>query len=182
MIPSEAEALELHRKAGSNERTIQHCLHVRRIARVIAEAFRQRGETIDEQSIYAAALLHDIGRSRTNTVHHGHVGAELLREMGVDQSVSRIVSCHVGAGISGDEARNFGFPSGDFIPRTLEEIVVCFSDKIVDGRGQVSPFKDEVERFRKKGLDAERLLTLKALLEKALGQDPEILVLRSISK
>ena len=83
-----------------------------------------------------------------------------------------IVRKHVGAGISAEEARKLGLPDHDYVPRSLEEIVVCFSDKMIDGT-MVRPFEAEVIRFRAKGHDVPRLEGLRKRMEMELGEDPE---------
>jgi uncharacterized protein len=173
MIPNRAEALALHEKLGSNSHIISHCETVAKIAETLTNRFKEKGIKVDEQSVYAAALLHDIGRNRTNTAAHGYVGAQIVRENGVDEIVARIIQCHVGAGISKEEAKNLGFPEGDYIPRTLEERIVCFSDKVA-GKNKVLPLQVEIDKFTKKGLDPKRLEELKASLERDLGEDPEL--------
>lgn len=173
LIPDHTQALELHQQMGSSNEIIEHCEAVANAALRIAEKFRSKGIAVDTQAIYAAALLHDIGRTKTQTVSHGYVGAELLRQRDVDDKVTRIISRHVGAGISPAEAKKFGFPEGDYIPRTLEEKIVCFADKVVGPHGRIVPFELEVQKFKKKGLDAARLEDLKRSLEESLGADPE---------
>jgi uncharacterized protein (TIGR00295 family) len=174
MIPDHSTALALHKELGSSKEIVEHCDAVARVARTIAQKFIAKGIAVDSESIYAAALLHDIGRTKTHSVAHGYVGAELLKEKKVDEKVTRIVSRHVGAGISNDEAKKFGFPPGDYVPRTLEERIVCFADKVVGAHGKVVPLELEIEKFRKKGLDASRLETLKKSLAIDLGEDPEL--------
>ena len=176
MIPDENAALLLHEKYGSDERIVTHCQTVAKIALLLAKALATKNVDVDERAILAGALLHDIGRSRTQTVQHGYVGAELLRAEGVDEVVLEIVRKHVGAGISKEEALSLGFPNGDYVPRTLEEKVVCFSDKMVSSDA-VRPFDEEVRRFVRKGHDVNRLLALKKSLKEELGEDPEKLVL-----
>jgi uncharacterized protein (TIGR00295 family) len=139
----------------------------------LAEKFGAKGLEVDTNAIYAAAMLHDIGRTQTHGPQHGYVGAELLRERRVDERVTRIVMRHVGAGISREEAKRLGFPQGDYEPRTLEEKIVCFADKVVGHNGQVVPFQQEVEKFKRKGLDVARLERLKESLQESLGEDPE---------
>lgn len=174
MVPDRERALQLHRELGSTPEIIEHCEAVARVAKEISEKFEARGTPVDKEAAFAAALLHDIGRTRTHGAEHGYAGAQILKERGVDESVTRIVMRHVGAGISREEAEKFGFPEGDYIPRTLEERIVCFSDKVVGPRGKIVPFSLEVEKFRRKRLDAARLENLKRSLEKDLGQDPEV--------
>jgi uncharacterized protein len=181
VIPSEEEALALHRKYGSNDIIIRHCLRVAEVANLLAEGFRRAGKALDIDAVAAGAVLHDIGRNRTQTVRHGLEGAKLLREEGVDDKVAEIVKRHVGAGISAEEAKKLGFPDDDYVPRSLEELTVSFADKLV-GSDKVRPFSEEVERFVRKGHDVGRLLAMKKRLQKELGEDPERFVLDNIKE
>jgi uncharacterized protein (TIGR00295 family) len=181
VIPSEGESLALHKKYGSSERIVAHCKTVAKVAMIIADEFKHRGKRVDSQVVLAGALLHDIGRTKIQTIRHGVEGSEMLREEGVDEKVVEAVRRHVGAGLSPDEARTLGLPDLDYIPKTLEERIVCFADKMVDG-DVVRPFHGEVQRFVKKGHDVGRLLSLKKGLADALGTDPEKLVLRKINQ
>jgi len=181
VIPSEGEALALHKKYRSNERIVGHCKTVAQVATIIAEEFEKRGKRVDSRVVLAGALLHDVGRSKIQTVRHGLEGSEMIREEGVDEKVVEVVKRHVGAGISTSEAKTLDLPELDYIPRTLEERIVCFADKMVDS-DVVRPFNSEVQRFLKKGHDVGRLLELKKELAAELGTDPEKLVLRKINQ
>lgn len=180
MIPDEAQALSLHEKYGSDGRVVDHCRLVASISLALCDALAARGRKVDRRATLAGALLHDIGRARTQTVQHGCLGASILEQEGVDDTVVEIVRRHVGAGISAEEATALGFPPGDYIPRTLEERVVCFSDKMASS-DSVQPFEQEVKRFARKGHDVPRLLALKEGLQEELGEDPDRLVLRMFS-
>lgn len=181
MKPSEEEALKLHRKCGSNDAIVRHCRTVAKVTAILAEEFRRQGKEIDSKAAVAGALLHDIGRSRVQTVRHGLVGSEILEGEGVDEAVVQIVRRHVGAGLSPEEAKTLGLPDLDYIPRTREQVIVCFADKMVDA-DRVRPFEEEVRRFERKGHDVGRLLTLKRSLEADLGKDPEALVLDKVKE
>ncbi len=181
MIPSEGEALALHRKYGSNEHVVKHCEVVAKVARALAEEFERRGHDVDVKAVVAGALLHDIGRSRTQTIRHGVDGASIVEREGVDRKVVEIIRRHVGAGISPEEAKKLGLPDLDYIPRTLEERIVCFSDKMVDG-GNVRPFDGEIQRFTIKKHDVMRLLNLKRRLQEELGEDPEKVIFEKIKE
>ncbi len=176
MIPSAQQALALHRKYGSNDRTVSHCQACATISRLLSEKAAAHGNLVNEAAAVAGALLHDIGRSQTQLVSHGYVGAEILQKEGVDAVVVEIVRRHVGAGISPEEAATLKFPAGDYLPRTLEQKIVCFADKMLDG-DRARPFEEEVKRFVKKGHDVQRLRQLKADVDSALGTDAESLVL-----
>ncbi len=179
MIPDEAGALQIHGKYGSSPLIVEHCRAVARIAKIIARGLATKGVSVDERVVLAGALLHDIGRTRVQTVRHGYEGSEIVRGEGVNENVAEVVKRHVGAGISPEEARRLGLPDGDYIPRTLEEKVVCFADKMVDA-SRTRPFAEEVKRFVRKGHDVKRLEGLKEDLELELGRDPEELIFDKI--
>jgi uncharacterized protein (TIGR00295 family) len=181
VIPSEEEAMALHRKHQSSEIIIRHCKTVALVSTTLAKGLTNSGRKVDLGIITAAALLHDIGRNRTQTVRHGLEGAEILKSEGVDERVVQAVRCHVGAGLSVEEAKSLGLPEFDFIPRTIEERVVCFADKMV-GSDKVMPFAEEVERFIRKKHDVKRLLALKERIEQELGKDPETFILDNIKE
>jgi len=179
VIPDEAEVLRIHRKYGSIPVIVEHCRAVERVARIIAGELARRGAAVDEKVIQAGALLHDIGRTRIQTVRHGYEGAEILRKEGVDERVVEVVKRHVGAGITREEATKLGFPVGDYMPRTLEQKVVCFADKMIDSN-KARPFAEEVKRFVRKGHDVKKLEALKEDLKQELGRDPEEVIFEKI--
>ena len=181
MTPSEGEAMAIHTKYKTGVYIIGHCQAVAMAAEIMAEEAERRGHAVDKKAVIAGALLHDIGRSRSQTVMHGAQGAEILEKEGVDGKVVEIVRKHVGAGISSEEAKKLGLPDFDYIPRTLEERIVCFADKMVDA-DKVRPFGEEVHRFTAKSHDVGRLLALKRGLAEDLGADPEKLIFDRIKE
>ncbi len=181
MRPSKEEALGLHRKHGSNEIIVKHCVEVARVAQALASRAVENGRDVDVEVVVAGALLHDIGRNRTQTVRHGLEGSVILLEEGVDERVVEVVRRHVGAGISAEEASSLGLPDYDYIPQQIEEVIVCFADKMVD-LDSVRPFEAEVMRFEKKGHDVARLKALRARVAEELGVDPEDLLLDKIKE
>ena len=179
MRPSEEGALSLHRKHGSAEKIVVHCVAVARVSRLLAEGFRKKGKEVDVDAVVVGALLHDIGRAKTQTVRHGLEGSLMLEAEGLDKMIVEIVLRHVGAGLDSEEARKLGLPELDYIPHTLEERIVCFADKMVDG-DKVRPFHEEVKRFTQKSHDVMRLLALKRRLEEEFGEDPEAFVFNNV--
>ncbi|MDR1526409.1 MAG: HDIG domain-containing protein [Dysgonamonadaceae bacterium] len=96
---------------------------------------------LDENFIREAALLHDIGIYQTNApeIHcfgkypyicHGYLGAELLRNEGLEFH-ARVCERHTGSGITRESIlRNrLPLPARDMLPETLEEKIICFTDK-----------------------------------------------------
>ena len=171
----------IHRKYGSSYRIVAHCKTVAKVAEIIAEGIKGRGKHLDVEAVVAGALLHDIGRNKTQTVRHGLEGSLMVAEEGFDDGVVQIVRRHVGAGLSAEEAESLGLPVLDYVPRRIEEAVVCFADKMVDA-DRVRPFEEEVKRFEKKRHDVEKLRALKRRIEGELGTDPEALILEKLKE
>jgi uncharacterized protein (TIGR00295 family) len=87
-------------------------------------------------------------------------GGRILREFGMEK-FARFAEHHVGAGITAEEAKELGLPGKDLLPRTLEEKVVTYSDKLVAGgrrtsyeralhwfKSDLGPEHPAVERFK----------------------------------
>lgn len=79
-------------------------------------------------------MLHDIGRSQSHDVDHVVKGVEIARDLGLPENLVHIIERHVGAGIPDNEAKKLGFPLGHYVPETLEEKIVTYADKLIDGR------------------------------------------------
>lgn len=112
---------------------IEHCKAVSRKAMEIASSFD--GVNID--LVKTGALLHDIGRSRTQGIKHGILGAEILQNRGFPVEVQKIAERHIGAGIPEDEAKILGLPPKDYMPLTLEEKIVAHADNLTSGTKEV---------------------------------------------
>ena len=181
MKPPADAAIAVHGKYGSSQRIIVHCRTVAAVAWTLAEEYETKGKRVDGSAVYTAALLHDIGRTKTQTVAHGLEGSEILKTEGFPDMVVEIVRKHVGAGISADEAKRLGLPEFDYMSNKAEEVIVCFADKMVDG-DKVRPFEFEVERFRLKGHDVDRLKGLKRMVEEDIGRDPEPLIFEKVKE
>lgn len=132
-LPTRREALSLLVKAGCSKSVIEHCKAVSAFATRIARACQKRGQKVDVQLIEISSLLHDVGRSNTHTVDHALVGGEIARSWGLPKSVALIIERHVGGGIPQEEAKRLGWPVRDYLPQTLEEKIVCYADKRVEG-------------------------------------------------
>ena len=98
-------------------------------------------EEIDRDFLYTASMLHDIGMIFTNAPEvecsggapyllHGILGAEYLREMGLEE-YARVAERHLNLGVTREDIRreNLPFPDRDMMPETLEEKIICFADK-----------------------------------------------------
>jgi uncharacterized protein len=112
----------------------------------IAEKIKANGHDVDLDFIETAALLHDIGRARTHGIGHGIEGAKLMAE---HPRYARVCECHLGAGITREEAEELGLPDRGYIPETLEEKIICYADKLVDGTERVT-IEESLERISKR--------------------------------
>jgi len=147
-LPSEDEALRLLRESGCSPEVIRHCIAVMKLATEIAQAYIRKGFKINLKLLRVGALLHDIGRSKTHTVHHAVVGAKIAESLGLPRSVISIIERHVGGGITVEEAKELGWPEKNYIPQTLEEKIVAYADKLIDGSKRV-PINHTLDRLRR---------------------------------
>jgi len=145
-LPSREQALEFLCQSKCSRHVMRHCQVVARLATEIAETCKEKGLDVDLELVEIGALLHDIGRSRTHTVHHAVVGVEIAKALGLPEPVISIIKRHVGGGITAKEAKTLGWPKDVYVPQTLEEKIVSYADKLVEGSRQV-PIERTIEKF-----------------------------------
>jgi uncharacterized protein len=136
-LPTTEQALRFLRESGCKENVIRHVEAVSALAVEVAEACRNRGYSVDVKLVEIGALLHDIGRARTHSVHHAVLGADIARSLGLPEPVISIIKRHVGGGITAREARKLGWPRDVYVPLTLEEKIVSYADKLIEGSRRV---------------------------------------------
>jgi len=160
-IPEREECLALLDKYGADERLKRHSIMCSKVALTIG-----KGCDSDKRLLEAGALLHDIGRTVTNTISHGAEGYKILKREGLDEIIARFCSTHVGAGLLRKTAKKLKLPDQDYIPRTIEEKIVCNSDTLLRG-DEIVTIEEIANDYRKKGLDSEipRLMKLYSYLE-----------------
>jgi uncharacterized protein len=132
-LPSPQTALKLLSESGCSKRVIAHCKAVSDLAVKFANSYKQNGVNVDVDLVEIGALLHDIGRSKTHNVNHAIVGVEIARSLDLPQLIISIIERHVGGGISADEAEKLGWPVKNYFPTTLEEKIVSYADKLIEG-------------------------------------------------
>ncbi|MBS7639426.1 MAG: TIGR00295 family protein [Candidatus Bathyarchaeia archaeon] len=147
-LPSPEEALKILRDVGCSADVIKHCEAVAKLAVQIARKCAENGVAVNIDLVHVGALLHDIGRAKTHKVHHAIVGAEMARSLGLPESIIAIIERHVGGGITSDEAAKLGWPIKDYLPQTIEEKIVSYADKLVEGSKTI-PIEETIERFRR---------------------------------
>ncbi len=163
-LPTRKEALSFLVKAGCSPEVVRHAKAVAALAVKIAEACRKKGLEVDIQLVEIGALLHDIGRSKTHSVNHVIAGVEIAKSLGLPDSVVLIIERHVGGGISKDEAERLGWPVKDYIPQTLEEKIVTYADKLIEGSRRV-PINQVIDKFSRFNVPRPSILRMMKLHE-----------------
>ncbi len=163
-LPSREDAIQYLRKSGCSRNVINHCKSVAELAVEIAEACKKKGLDVDLQLVEIGGLLHDIGRAETHSVHHAVVGAEIAKSLGLPESITSIIKRHVGGGITAELAKRLGWPKDVYVPQTLEEKIVSYADKLIEGTERV-PIERTIEKFRSEGLPSSALRRLKKIGE-----------------
>lgn len=146
-LPSREQALQLLRENHCSKKVIKHCEAVADLALETAFVLESRGFKIDFALVEIGALLHDIGRSKTHSVHHAVAGAEIAKSAGLPEPVVGIIKRHVGGGITVSEAEDLGWPKDVYIPASLEEKVVAYADKLIE-KGKRAPIDITIEKLK----------------------------------
>lgn len=172
-MPDEKECIRVLQEEGCRPNIIQHVCTVRLIA---VEMARRSGA--DHALVKAGALLHDIGRGKTQGIFHVVEGVRIARQRELPERLIKVIQRHIAAGFTREEAKALGLPDGDYMPETLEEKIVCHADNLVKGpTGMLTLAEAEEEMFRR-GHDAtaERMKAMHSELSEACGVDVDELV------
>ena len=150
------DALALLKKYKVDDRVMEHLWAVHDYAMEIAADVE-----CDRNLVEIGSLLHDIGRSRSHAIDHAMIGGEILRKEGVSEDIVHIVERHVGAGLTSEEAVQLGLPPGDYIPKTIEEKIVCHADNLIGSTERVS-IQDTIKMARQKWFEGavDRLMAM----------------------
>jgi uncharacterized protein (TIGR00295 family) len=167
-LPDKDFALKLLKKVGVPYPVRKHSIRVAQKALEISQKIKKNH--LDKKLIEIGALFHDIGRSETHGLEHGIVGAKILKNRGFPESICRICETHVLGGLDKQEAKKYlkGVhfqDSKDFLPKTLEEKIVCLADKYLKGSKEVDLETRFNTWFSKYGR-SEILLSSKKRVEK----------------
>jgi putative nucleotidyltransferase with HDIG domain len=160
-IPSRQTCLELICEYEMLEHIVAHSLQVCRVALYLVDRLSEQGITLDRKMVEAAALLHDITKTRSFQTGemHTETGAALLRERGYFE-VGEIVRQHVRldsyfqAEIP-DEAEIVNYAD----KRVLHDKIVPMSDRmdyILEKYGQRADLGNRLEWLWEKSEEVER--------------------------
>ncbi len=149
LLPDREFILELFRELKLQDIICQHSLSVAEKALNIANKIKN--VEINKDLIEIGALLHDIGRLKTHGFDHALIGGKILRERGMPKEIGRICETHILGGLDKEDAKALGLPEKDYLPKTIEEKIVCLADKMMAGTREVT-IKRRFDRwFRKYG-------------------------------
>jgi len=145
-LPTREQALNFLRESGCSQNVIRHCEAVAELAVEIAKKCVEKGLNVNLELVEIGALLHDIGRAKTHSVHHAVTGAQIAKALGLPEPIISIIKRHVGGGITAQEAKKLGWPKDVYTPQTLEEKIVAYADKLIEGSKRV-PIEETIEKF-----------------------------------
>ncbi|WP_461436130.1 TIGR00295 family protein [Methanosphaera sp.] len=155
---------EVYLKLKCSDYIIDHCKVVYERSKDITKFY----DNVDLDLIKAGCMLHDVGRTITNGIEHAYLGADLLRDLEVDEKICLITERHIGAGITPDEAKALGLPDRNYIPETIEEKIVAHSDNLVHGVTKID-LDFVIEKWNNKNMKQESIDMLIKLHEELLG-------------
>lgn len=145
--------------------------HSRQVAQKALDIQKKKNLPISPDDIIAGAMLHDIGIFFTNapSIHcygdspyiaHGVIGANLLRKEGFPEWTARIAERHTGSGLDKDdiESQNLPIPPADYLPETLLEKLICYSDKFFSKGGDrkektLEEVRNSIKKFGKSSIN-----------------------------
>lgn len=164
--------IEIINKYYPGESELKHILltHSRSVAdKALQIAGRHPELALDKDFLYEGAMLHDIGIFLTDAasiccfgdkpyICHGYLGADLMRAEGYPRH-ALVCERHTGAGLSLEQivAQDLPVPHRDMLPVSLEEQLICFSDKFfsktrLDNEKTVEKARKSLEKYGEAGL------------------------------
>jgi len=162
IIPDREFALDLLRRLKIPLSVRRHSEKVAEKALEIAEKITKTN--VDKNLIEIGALLHDVGRTKTHGFRHALIGGKILRERGFSIKLARICETHILGGLDKEDAKRVGLPEKDYLPKTLEEKIICLADKHMAGTREVT-IKERFNRWFHKYGKSRILLKSKKRIE-----------------
>jgi uncharacterized protein len=172
-LPSREQALQFLLENKCHPKVVRHCKAVAELALKTADILKKKDMKIDCHLVEIGALLHDVGRSKTHTVHHAVVGAELAKDAGLPEPVISIIRRHVGGGITTSEAEELGWPRDNYMPISIEERIVSYADKLIVDSKEAS-IEITIQKLIKENKKeaANRVRKVYEDIQNLIGDDP----------
>ena len=121
--------IELLRTNGVSEDDIAHSV---KVAEKALEIAYRTDSDLDFEFIGRGALFHDLGKAKTHDIHHGKIGAEMGKALGLPDQINAVMEKHIRGGLTGEESVALGLPVKDYTLHTLEERIIIYADRLVD--------------------------------------------------
>lgn len=148
--------IEEYYKKGSDAYNLL-ITHSRQVAELSLALSRRKPELgVDEDFVYEAAMLHDIGVFRTYApsifcngklpyLQHGLEGKKILDAHGMPRH-GLVCERHIGAGLTAEEImkQELPLPARDMLPLSVEEKLVCYADNFYS-KSHIAPAKTLAE-------------------------------------
>lgn len=133
-VPDESECLEIMKRFDMLDNIVRHSLQVKNVSMALVNNLIDPA-IIQPSLVLAAALLHDIAKTRTigsRELRHDILGGEIMREMGYE-AIAKAVESHVvfeGFLPDGDlEEREIVFYADK---RVMHDRIVSIDDRVDD--------------------------------------------------
>ncbi|HSV42120.1 MAG TPA: HDIG domain-containing protein [Methanomassiliicoccales archaeon] len=171
-LPNEKLCLEILREEGCSDKVVRHVCMVNTVAMFIAKACNA-----DLDLVNAGSWLHDVGRSRTHGPRHVSEGVTIARSRDLPEALVRVISRHIAAGFTPEEAEMLGLPQGDYMPVTLEEKIVCHADNLVKD-DRIMTLDEALEELEVRGYTTttKRMVVMHQELSMIAGGDLDLMI------
>ena len=161
-LPTVPQCLHWLRQQDASFNLIQHVQAVAASAYQMALWLRANGQTVDPVLTHRGGLLHDLGkikslRGQSGGLNHDEFGAALLDEWALPE-LAEIARRHM----------LFAINDPLTAPQTLEQKLVFFCDKIVEG-ARIVPLQDRLDRLTQRYATKKINAVLPALQEMQAG-------------
>lgn len=121
--------IETLRKAGCPDEAASHSIEVARKALEISSRVRI---PLDRKLIIRGGIYHDLGKAKTYGMQHGEIGAQMAKELNLEDGIIQIILKHIRGGLTEPEAIELGLPVRDYTLNKPEEKIVIYADRMVD--------------------------------------------------
>jgi len=138
---------------------VRHSVVVEKVAVGITKALIKAGHAFDVSEVSAAALLHDITKTRSIHTHENHAitGAQFLKALGYPR-IGEIVGCHIelplalaNGPLSPEEIVNYADK------RVLHENIVALEARFEDLIARYSLTTEHTHRLQRMGRQSRRI-------------------------
>jgi len=158
-MPSREECFSLMKQQKVLPNIVRHSIVVERVAVAITKALIKAGHAFDVSEVAAAALLHDITKTKSFHTHENHAttGEQFLNEMGYPR-IGEIVGCHIevptaiaDGPLSAEEIVNYADK------RVLHENIVTLEERFEDLMLRYGITMEHAHKLHRMGTESYRI-------------------------